>query len=1069
MSGVAILVTVLLILAMTGLAKASTYPPNTPASADGKQPALILYGAEYYSPESPPYLLNGEWGGTPQFDGTAAGGNPTAQILTSCPAPGTPSLVSPDNGQTDVSTTPTLDWSDVSGATSYAVQVCGDSGCSVVVDYVTVGSSQWIVSSVLNQGTQYWWRTRANNSCGSGSWSNVWSFTTTCVTPGTPSLVSPDNGQTDVSTTPTLDWSDVSDAISYDVEVYSDIGCSSLVRSASVYSSQWTVSPALDTGAGYYWHVRASKSCSSGSWSSEWAFTTACATPGTPSLVVPYNGQTGVSTNLTLDWSDVSGATLYDVEVCRDIGCSSVVGSASVNSSEWTVSPTLYQGRQYYWRARARNSCGFGSWSSVWSFSTCTTPGTPSLVSPENGQTGVSTTPTLDWRDVSAATSYDVEVCSGSGSSSGVWSASVNSSHWKVSPALDQGTRYYWRVKANNPCGSGFWSSVWSFTTQMQGNNPPNTLDGVWGSSSSDVFAVGYSGTILHYNGSAWSTMTSHTSYPLYAVWGSSSSDVFAVGEAGTILHYNGSVWSAMTSRTTNDLDGVWGSSSSDVFAVGKAGTIRHYNGSVWRAMISRTTNDLDGVWGSSSSDVFAVGEDGTIVHYNGSVWSSAMTSGTANVLWGVWGSSSSDVFAVGSDGTILRYDGSVWSAMTSSTANVLWGVWGSSSSDVFAVGSDGTILNYDGSAWSAMISGTSYSLYAVWASPLTDVFAVGGAGTIWRNYEATTTTVASSANPSAYGQSVTFTATVSPAACWADTPTGTVQFQIDGSDFGSAVGLVNGIATSSAIATLSIGSHTVTAVYSGNINLAGSIGALSGGQNVNQATTTTVASSANPSVYSQSVNFSAMVSAATSGAGTPTGTVQFQIDGSNFGSAVGLVDGIATSNATATLSMGSHTVTAVYSGDINFAASTGTLSGGQVVNQATTTTVVSSANPSVYGQSVNFSATVSPTISGAGTPTGVVIFKEGSTTLGSSGLSDGTATYSTSTLPVGSHFIMAVYSGDTNFAGSISSALTQTVNAAPVNWGLIGGITGGVALVIAALVYFLVIKRRARRVGHIG
>jgi hypothetical protein len=1031
MPGVAILVTVLLILAMTGLAKADIYPPNTLASSGGKQPASILYDAEYYSPGSPPYLLNGEWGGTPQFDDTAAGGNPTAQILTSCPAPGTPNLVSPDNGQTDVSTTPTLDWSDVSGATSYAVQVCGDSGCSVVVDYVTVGSSQWTVSSALNQGTQYWWRTRANNSCGSGSWSNVWSFTTTCVTPGTPSLVSPDNGQTDVSTTPTLDWSDVSDAISYDVEVYSDIGCSSVVRSASVYSSQWTVSPALDPGAGYYWHVRASKSCGSGSWSSEWAFTTACATPGTPSLVVPYNGQTGVSTSLTLDWSDVSGATSYDVEVCRDIGCSSVVGSARVYSSQWTVSPALYLGRQYYWRARARNSCGFGSWSSVWSFSTCATPGTPSLVSPDNGQTGVSTTPTLDWSGVSGATSYDVEVCSDIGSSSVVWSASVSTSQWKVSPALDQGTRYYWRVKANNSCssGSGFWSSVWSFTTQMQGNNPPNTLDGVWGSSSSDVFAVGYSGTILHYNGSAWSTMTSRTSYPLYAVWGSSSSDVFAVGEAGTVLHYNGSVWSAMPSHTTIDLDGVWGSSSSDVFAVGEAGTILHYNGSVWSAMTSHTTNDLNGVWGSSSSDVFVVGEDGIIVHY----------------------------------------DGTGWSSMNSSTDNVLWGVWGSSSSDVFVVGGAGTILRYKSGVWGNMTSGTRCSLYAVWASPLTDVFAVGGAGTIWRNYEATTTTIASSANPSVYGQSVTFTATVSPTACWADTPTGTVQFQIDGSNFGSAVALVDGIATSSATATLSIGSHTVTAVYGGNINLAGSTGTLSGGQNVNQATITTVASSANPSVYGQSVNFSATVSAAALGAGAPIGTVQFQIDGSNFGSAVALVDGIATSNATATLTIGSHTVTAVYSGNINLAGSTGTLSGGQEVNQATTTTVASSANPSVYGQSVNFSATVSPTTSGAGTPTGVVIFKEGSTTLASSTLSNGTATYSTLTLSVGSHSIMAVYSGDINFAGSISTALTQTVNAAPVNWGLIGGITGGVAVVIAALVYFLVIKRRAHRAGHIA
>ena len=64
--------------------------------------------------------------------------------------------------------------------------------------------------------------------------------------------------------------------------------------------------------------------------------------------------------------------------------------------------------------------------------------------------------------------------------------------------------------------------------------------------------------------------MTSGTTYHLYGVWGSSGSDVFAVGGNGTILHYNGSAWSSMTSGTTNNLLGVWGSSGSDVFAVGE-------------------------------------------------------------------------------------------------------------------------------------------------------------------------------------------------------------------------------------------------------------------------------------------------------------------------------------------------------------------------------------------------------------------------------------------------------------------------------------------------------------------
>ncbi len=64
---------------------------------------------------------------------------------------------------------------------------------------------------------------------------------------------------------------------------------------------------------------------------------------------------------------------------------------------------------------------------------------------------------------------------------------------------------------------------------------------------------------------------------PLSGVWGSSGSNVFAVGDLGTILHSNGSSWSAMSSGAGNNLSGVWGSSGSNVFAVGDWGTILHY------------------------------------------------------------------------------------------------------------------------------------------------------------------------------------------------------------------------------------------------------------------------------------------------------------------------------------------------------------------------------------------------------------------------------------------------------------------------------------------------------------
>jgi hypothetical protein len=206
-------------------------------------------------------------------------------------------------------------------------------------------------------------------------------------------------------------------------------------------------------------------------------------------------------------------------------------------------------------------------------------------------------------------------------------------------------------------------------------------LSGVWGSSATNVFAVGQWGIILRYRRSLWSplrrwrVMNTPTTNDLSGVWGSSADDVlavgndiFAVGYTGTILHYNGNArneWSTMRPAVF-DLYGVWGSSDDNVFAVGEEGTALRFNGRRWRRMPTPTANHLLGVWGSSDDDVFAVGSGGTILHYDGNArneWS-RMTSHTTNWLYGVWGSSDKNVFAVGSGGTILHYDGWRWRAI---------------------------------------------------------------------------------------------------------------------------------------------------------------------------------------------------------------------------------------------------------------------------------------------------------------------------------------------------------------------------------------------------------------------
>src|SRR5262249_22945091 len=143
-------------------------------------------------------------------------------------------------------------------------------------------------------------------------------------------------------------------------------------------------------------------------------------------------------------------------------------------------------------------------------------------------------------------------------------------------------------------------------------------------------------------------------------------------------------------------------------------------------------------------------------------------------------------------------------------------------------------------------------------------------------------------------------------------------------------------------------------------------------------STSTVVSSSANPSASGQSVTFTATVSATAPGEGTPSGTVQFVIDGSNSGSPVRVssAGGVATASfSTASLTVGAHTTLALSPGDASFTATTSLPLPDTLAMASTSTVVSSSANPSASGQSVTLTATVSATAPAAGTPSGTVQF----------------------------------------------------------------------------------------------
>ena len=171
------------------------------------------------------------------------------------------------------------------------------------------------------------------------------------------------------------------------------------------------------------------------------------------------------------------------------------------------------------------------------------------------------------------------------------------------------------------------------------------TIAGIWGSSPTDVWMVGDNSVYVNYqrgntlHGKAnpdagadagrgvdpltFTSVDSQSNVTLSSVWGSSASDVWAVGALGTIRHITSADtrWQPVASPTTEDLRSVWGTSASDIWAVGDSGTILHWDGTAFTASTAQLPLGLrprlNGVWGSGPNDVWIVG-DGVVLHYTG-------------------------------------------------------------------------------------------------------------------------------------------------------------------------------------------------------------------------------------------------------------------------------------------------------------------------------------------------------------------------------------------------------------------------------------------------------------------
>lgn len=265
--------------------------------------------------------------------------------------------------------------------------------------------------------------------------------------------------------------------------------------------------------------------------------------------------------------------------------------------------------------------------------------------------------------------------------------------------------------------------------------------------------------------------MQSPTARNLRAVWTSGPTNAYAVGDYGTILRFDGTAWTAVDLGTISPghLGLVWGSGPNDVYAASTiaANQTLHFNGTSWRR-VDVGLGILTAIGGTSSNNVYAAGArligDPGLVHFSGTDWT-LVNPHPCGAVTSISGTSSTNVLLSGS--AICQRSGTTWPqvhgegydqvvAVSSTLAYALrpasptflrWtgtGAWTqapqppgsvtrmvSSGTEIVAVGDNGVVLSFDGMSWTSLVSTTEQKLTAVAGTDRSNMYIVGDNGTI--------------------------------------------------------------------------------------------------------------------------------------------------------------------------------------------------------------------------------------------------------------------------------------------------------------------------------------------------
>lgn len=284
----------------------------------------------------------------------------------------------------------------------------------------------------------------------------------------------------------------------------------------------------------------------------------------------------------------------------------------------------------------------------------------------------------------------------------------------------------------------------WDGTSWTTVATPAQQINDVWGSSVSDVWAVGINGTLLHFDGTSWTNVSAPSAGHVVSVSGTGPNDVWFAGSS-FIWHWDGIAVTPSLSPPAA-MTSVLAVSATEAYGFGNK-TVQRWNGSTWTEVFKPRSSATAAV--KRGAEIWAVGNDGEILvrdasgqwrtNLQMSIRASEIYAAAADDVFSVnwfgeamrwrpdagwkalppltgvydggsgsfpiqalWGSSATDVWAGGGNDNMYRWDGTAWTRLATGTLNTWTDLHGTSPSNVWATGID-TAARWDGSAWAVM------------------------------------------------------------------------------------------------------------------------------------------------------------------------------------------------------------------------------------------------------------------------------------------------------------------------------------------------------------------------------